>query len=122
MITGTLLLSQAHRSTPSVTCPTWQAALLQTRRPSKQPNMHTLSIQVVNKERTSLAADMWSFGMLVWELATGLDITAFPPLSVTVQVGMGGVVVWCRSVWECDGGVMLEQSYGLTLRPCRRFW
>jgi len=42
--------------------------------------------QVVNKERTNLAADIWSLGMLVWELSTGLDITVFPPLSVTSQV------------------------------------
>lgn len=28
--------------------------------------------------------------MLIWELASGLDITRFPPLSVTIQVGMDG--------------------------------
>ena len=48
--------------------------------------------QVVNKERTGLAADVWSLGMVVWEIATGLDITAFPPLSVTAQVGSTVVV------------------------------
>ena len=49
--------------------------------------------QVVNKERTGLAADVWSLGMVVWEIATGLDITAFPPLSVTAQVGSTNVVI-----------------------------
>ena len=79
---------------------------------SLQPAAHTLSTQVINKERTSLAADMWSFGMLVWELATGLDITAFPPLSVTVQVGMGGVEVWRCGSWH----IMAFPSMSVTVQ------
>jgi hypothetical protein len=45
------------------------------------------SHQVVNKQRSSIAADMWSYGMLIFELASGLDITLFPPLAMACQVG-----------------------------------
>ena len=66
--------------------------------------------EVVNKERTSLAADMWSFGMLVWELATGLDITRFPPLSVTAQVG-GGASEPLHDPGHCSNGEASSHCY-----------
>jgi hypothetical protein len=42
----------------------------------------------VRYERTSRAADIWSLGILVWEIATGEDITDYVPLSISrLQVG-----------------------------------
>ena len=46
------------------------------------------TLQVVRYERTSRAADIWSLGILVWEIATGEDITDYVPLSISrLQVG-----------------------------------
>ena len=38
--------------------------------------------EVIRHERASIKADMWSYGILVWELITGLDITEFQPLAI----------------------------------------
>lgn len=39
---------------------------------------------------TPKQADIWSYGVLVWELASGQDITRFQPLSMARQIQAGG--------------------------------
>ena len=46
-------------------------------------------LQVVNKERSGAAADVWSLGIIVWELVSGQNISACPPLGVTSQLAPG---------------------------------
>ena len=46
-----------------------------------------LRLQVMRHERASVKADIWSYGILIWELFTGKDITEFQPLAVTRQSG-----------------------------------
>jgi serine/threonine protein kinase len=41
----------------------------------------------VRHERASIKADIWSYGILIWELITGEDITEYQPLSISRQVG-----------------------------------
>ena len=43
-------------------------------------------VQVVRHERASIKADIWSYGILIWELITGEDITENQPLSLSRQV------------------------------------
>lgn len=43
-------------------------------------------LQVVRHERASIKADIWSYGILIWELVTGEDITEYQPLSISRQV------------------------------------
>jgi serine/threonine protein kinase len=43
-------------------------------------------LQVVRHERASIKADIWSYGILIWELITGEDITEYQPLSISRQV------------------------------------
>lgn len=43
-------------------------------------------VQVVRHERASIKADIWSYGILIWELITGEDITEYQPLSISRQV------------------------------------
>jgi hypothetical protein len=47
-------------------------------------------LQVVRHERASIKADIWSYGILIWELISGEDITEYQPLSISRQVrGLG---------------------------------
>ena len=39
-------------------------------------------VQVVRHERASVKADMWSYGILVWELISDQDITNLQPLAI----------------------------------------
>lgn len=39
-------------------------------------------MQVVRHERASVKADMWSYGILVWELISNQDITNLQPLAI----------------------------------------
>lgn len=39
-------------------------------------------LQVVRHERASVKADMWSYGILVWELISNQDITNLQPLAI----------------------------------------
>ena len=41
-----------------------------------------MSMQVVRHERASVKADMWSYGILVWELISNQDITNLQPLAI----------------------------------------
>eukprot|EP00878_Enallax_costatus_P029679 GHUV01032221.1.p1 GENE.GHUV01032221.1~~GHUV01032221.1.p1 ORF type:complete len:166 (+),score=33.11 GHUV01032221.1:452-949(+) len=43
--------------------------------------------EVVRHERASIKADIWSYGILIWELISGEDITEYQPLSISRQVG-----------------------------------
>lgn len=58
--------------------------------PPPLPHTHTHSLprvlQVVRHERASIKADIWSYGILIWELITGEDITEYQPLSISRQV------------------------------------
>lgn len=40
----------------------------------------------MRKERASIKADIWSYGVLIWELVSGEDITDFQPLAMSRQV------------------------------------
>lgn len=42
--------------------------------------------QVMRKERACIKADVWSYGVLIWELVSGEDITDFQPLAMSRQV------------------------------------
>ena len=42
-------------------------------------------VQVVRHERASIKADIWSYGILVWELISGQDITELQPLAIARQ-------------------------------------
>ncbi|KAK2075706.1 hypothetical protein QBZ16_001815 [Prototheca wickerhamii] len=39
--------------------------------------------EVLRRERASVKADIWSYGVLLWEIVTGEDITRFPSLALT---------------------------------------
>ena len=39
-------------------------------------------MQVVRHERASVKADMWSYGVLLWELISNQDITNLQPLAI----------------------------------------
>ena len=39
-------------------------------------------LQVVRHEKASVKADMWSYGILVWELISDQDITTLQPLAI----------------------------------------
>jgi hypothetical protein len=47
-----------------------------------------LLLQVVRHERASIKADIWSYGILIWELISGEDITEYQPLSISRQVSV----------------------------------
>ncbi|KAK9863425.1 hypothetical protein WJX84_000788 [Apatococcus fuscideae] len=55
---------------------------------SAQPIMTPLwaAPEVVRHERAGIKADMWSFGILVWELVSGMDITDMQSLAITRQM------------------------------------
>ena len=42
-------------------------------------------LQVVRHERASIKADIWSYGILIWELISGQDITELQPLAIARQ-------------------------------------
>lgn len=42
--------------------------------------------EVIARQPASVKCDMWSYGLLVWELATGLDIAEYQPLALTTDV------------------------------------
>jgi len=44
-------------------------------------------LQVMRHERASVKADIWSYGILIWEIVTGCDITEYQPLAVSRQAG-----------------------------------
>lgn len=46
--------------------------------------------QVMRHDRASVKADIWSYGVLVWELVSGADITEHQPLAISRQMGGGG--------------------------------
>lgn len=43
----------------------------------------------MSREKASIKADIWSYGVLVWEIVTGEDITDYKPLAVSKQVRGG---------------------------------
>lgn len=47
-------------------------------------------LQVVKKEKASIKADIWSYGVLIWEITTGADITEYQPLAMSRQMGLNG--------------------------------
>lgn len=42
--------------------------------------------EVVRHERASIKADIWSYGVLIWELISGQDITELQPLAIARQM------------------------------------
>ena len=46
-------------------------------------------MQVVRHERASVKADMWSYGILVWELISNQDITNLQPLAIAQAMQVG---------------------------------
>ena len=45
-----------------------------------------MPLQVVRHERASIKADIWSYGVLIWELISGQDITELQPLAIARQM------------------------------------
>lgn len=45
--------------------------------------------EVVRHERASVKADMWSYGILVWELISNQDITNLQPLAIAQAMQAG---------------------------------
>lgn len=43
--------------------------------------------EVMRHQPACVKADIWSYGVLVWELATGEDITQYPPLATSKMGG-----------------------------------
>lgn len=52
-----------------------------------------MHMQVVRHERASVKADMWSYGILVWELISNQDITNLQPLAIA-QAMQVSYLVW----------------------------
>ncbi len=46
--------------------------------------------QVMRHERASVKADIWSYGVIIWELVGGQDITECQPLALSKQLGDKG--------------------------------
>ena len=58
---------------------------------------HAAGVQVVRHERASIKADIWSYGILVWELISGQDITELQPLAIARQAAQRKVCPsWSR--------------------------
>ncbi len=61
-----------------------------------------IDLQVVRHERASVKADMWSYGILVWELISDQDITNLQPLAIAQAMQVGLFVLlrkrWCLMV------------------------
>ena len=57
-----------------------------------QPVMTPLwaSPEVTRHERASIKADIWSYGILIWEIVSGEDITEYTPLAITKAAAQGG--------------------------------
>lgn len=53
--------------------------------------------QVVRHERASIKADIWSYGVLIWELISGQDITELQPLAIARQVQVGPALLHVKS-------------------------
>lgn len=39
--------------------------------------------EVMRREKTSIKADVWSYAILIWEIATGADIIDYQPLALS---------------------------------------
>jgi hypothetical protein len=57
--------------------------------------------QVVRHERASIKADIWSYGILIWELVSGEDITEYQPLAISRQVGRACSLACCWLMLHC---------------------
>ena len=42
--------------------------------------------EVFRQERATIKADIWSYGIVLWELATLQNVADFPPLGMAIQV------------------------------------
>ena len=49
------------------------------------------ALQVIRHDRASIKADIWSYGILIWELISGQDITEMQPLAIARQMRQVGV-------------------------------
>lgn len=47
------------------------------------------SPEVTRHERASIKADIWSYGILIWEIVSGEDITEYTPLAIS-KAALGG--------------------------------
>lgn len=73
-----------------------------------------LHAQVVRHERASIKADIWSYGILIWELITGEDITEYQPLSISRQVRLWVRV--CVCVREGGWGQERDQLHSVLVQ------
>ena len=69
--------------------------------------------EVIRHERASIKADMWSYGILVWELITGLDITEFQPLAIAQAMQVSALEELhfhgiAGHIWGPDGSWMSQ--------------
>ncbi len=56
---------------------------------------------MVRHERASVKADMWSYGILVWELISDQDITNLQPLAIAQAMQVETSCSPSQSVWSC---------------------